>query len=146
MFFSQPLHFVTHTLTNLIPLMPYTPSLGSNGPYISVLGIHFTTRVAPTTVKRGHNNEAPKFRVDTEEETENITTLSPARKVIFSLYNCASASNTVSLPPLWYQSHSFLARDSIVVFFVSPSVSTRNFGASLLCSLLTVIGATLLVK
>ena len=26
MFFSQPLHFVTHTLTNLIPLMPYTPS------------------------------------------------------------------------------------------------------------------------
>ena len=25
-----------------------------NGPYSSVLGIHFTTRVAPTTVRRGH--------------------------------------------------------------------------------------------
>ena len=28
---------------------------GSNGPYRSVLGIHFTTRVAPTTVRREHN-------------------------------------------------------------------------------------------
>ena len=80
MFFSQPLHFVTHTLTNLIPLMPYTPSLGSNGPYSLVLGIHFTTRVAPTTVRREHNNGAPKFRVDTDEKTENTTPLSPARK------------------------------------------------------------------
>ena len=80
MFFSQSLHFVTHTLTNLIPLMPYTPSLGSNGPYSSVLGIYFTTRVAPTTVKREHNNGAPKFRVDTDGETENTTTLSTARK------------------------------------------------------------------
>ena len=61
MFFSQLLNFVTHTLTNLIPLMPHTPSLGSNGPYSSVLGIHFTTRVAPTTVRREHNNEVPKF-------------------------------------------------------------------------------------
>ena len=80
MFFSQLLHFVTHTLTNLIPLMPYTPSLGSNGPYSSVLGIHFTTRMAPTTVRREHNNGEPKFRVDTDGETENITTLSPAKK------------------------------------------------------------------
>ena len=80
MFFSQPLHFVTHTLTNLIPLMPYTPSLGSNGPYSSVLGIHFTTRVVPTTVRREHNNGEPKFRVDTDRETENTTTLSTARK------------------------------------------------------------------
>ena len=80
MFFSQPLHFVTHTLTNLIPLMPYTLSLGSNGPYSSVLGIHFTTKVAPTTVRREHNNEAPKFQVDIDEETENTTTLSPVRK------------------------------------------------------------------
>ena len=70
MFFSQPLHFVTHTLTNLIPLMPYTPYLGLNGPYSSVLGIHFTTRVVPTTVRRGHNNRVPKFRVDTDGETE----------------------------------------------------------------------------
>ena len=46
----------------------------------------------------------------------------------------------------WYQSHSFLAGDSVVVFSVSPSVSTRNFGAPLLCSLLTVVGATLVVK
>ena len=80
MFFSQPLHLVTHTLTNFIPLMPYTPFLGLNGLYSSVLGIHFTTRVAPTTVRREHNNGAPKFRVDTDGEIENTTTLSPARK------------------------------------------------------------------
>ena len=67
-------------------------------------------------------------------------------QLILLLYNCASASNTVSLPPLWYQSHSFLAGDSGVVFFVFPSVSTRNFSAPLLCSLLTVVGATLVVK
>ena len=60
--------------------MSYTPSLGSKEPYSSVLGIHFTTRVAPTTVRREHNNEAPKFRIDTDGETENTTTLSPARK------------------------------------------------------------------
>ena len=80
MFFSQPLHFVTHTLTNLIPLMPNTPSFGSNGPYSSVLRIHFTTRVAPMTVRREHNNRVPKFRVDTNEEIENTTSLSLARK------------------------------------------------------------------
>ena len=80
MFFSQPLHFITHTLTNLIPLMPYMPSLGSNEPYSLVLGIHFTTRVAPTTVRREHNNGVPKFQVDTNGETENTTTLSPVRK------------------------------------------------------------------
>ena len=80
MFFSQPLHFVTHPLTNLIPLMPYTPSLGLNEPYSSVLGIHFTTRVAPTTVRREHNNGAPKFRVDTDGEREYTTTLSLTRK------------------------------------------------------------------
>ena len=74
------MHFVTHTLTNLIPLMPYTPSLGSNGPYNSVLGIHFTTRVALTMVRREHNNGAPKFRIDTNRKIENTTPLSPARK------------------------------------------------------------------
>ena len=47
---------------------------------------------------------------------------------------------------LWYQSHSFLAGDSVVVFSVSPSVSTRNFSAQLLYPLLTVVGATLVVK
>ena len=80
MFFSQLLHFVTHTLTNLMPLMPYTLSLGLKGPYSSVLRIHFTTRVAPTIVKRKHNNRVPKFQVDTDGETENTTPLSPARK------------------------------------------------------------------
>jgi len=60
--------------------MPCTPSLGSNGPYNSVLGIHFTTRVAPMTVRREHNDGAPKFGVDTDGETENTTTLSPAKK------------------------------------------------------------------
>ena len=74
MFFSQLLHFVTHTLTNLIPLMPYTPYLGSNGPYSSVLGIHFTTRVVPTTVRREHNNKISKFWVDTDREIKNTTT------------------------------------------------------------------------
>ena len=74
------MHFITHTLTNLIPLMPYMLSLGSNEPYSSVLGIHFTTRVAPTTVRREHNNRVPKFRVDTNGETENTTPLSPAKK------------------------------------------------------------------
>ena len=80
MFFSQPLHFITHTLTNLIPLMPYMPSLGSNGPYSLVLGIHFTTRMGPMTVRREHNNGVPKFRVDTDREIENTTTLSLAKK------------------------------------------------------------------
>ena len=37
----------------------------------------------------------------------------------------------MSLPPLWYQSHSFLAGDSGVVFSVSLSMSTGNFGTSL---------------
>ena len=60
--------------------MPYTPSLGSNGPYNSVLGIHFMTRVAPTTVRREHSNGAPKFWVDIDGKTENTTPLSPARK------------------------------------------------------------------
>ena len=36
--------------------------------------------VTPTTVRREHNNRAPKFRVGTDGETENTTTLSPARK------------------------------------------------------------------
>ena len=67
-------------------------------------------------------------------------------QVILLLYNCASTSNAVSLPPLWYQSHFFLAGDSGVVFSVSPFVSTRNFGAPLLCSLLIAVGATLVVK
>ena len=33
-------------------------------------------------------------------------------------YYCAFAFSAVSLLPLWYQSHSFLANDSVVVFFV----------------------------
>ena len=60
--------------------MPNTPSLGSNGPYSSVLGIHFMTRVALMTVRREHNNRVPRFRVDTDEETKNTTPLSLARK------------------------------------------------------------------
>ena len=67
-------------------------------------------------------------------------------QLILLLFNCASVSNAVSLPPLWYQSHSFLAGDSGVVFSVSLSVSTRNFSTLLLCSLLTVVGATLVIK
>ena len=42
------------------------------------------------------------------------------------LYNCASASNAMSPSPLWYQSHSFLAGDSVVVFSVSLSVSSQT--------------------
>ena len=45
---------------NTYPNQPYTSHVlhalsGSNGPYNSVLGIHFTTRVAPTTVRREYN-------------------------------------------------------------------------------------------
>ena len=36
--------------------------------------------------------------------------------------------------------------EPVVVFSVSLFVSTRSFGAQLLCSLLTVVGATLVVK
>ena len=56
MFFSQPLHFVTHTLTNLIPLMPYTPSLGLNGQS------HYGTesnRSDPHVIRTIHNHESP---------------------------------------------------------------------------------------
>ena len=38
------------------------------------------TRVVPTTVRREHNNGISKFRVDTNRETENTTTLSSAIK------------------------------------------------------------------
>ena len=38
------------------------------------------TRVALMTVIREHNNGVPKFRVDTDGETENTTPLSLARK------------------------------------------------------------------
>ena len=68
--------------------------------------------------------------------------------IIFN-YHCITVlplPTPCPLPPLWYQSHSFLAGDSVVVFSVSPSVSTRNFGVQLLCPLLTVVGATLVVK
>ena len=67
MFFSQPLHFVTHTLSNPIPHTCPTRPPGSNGPYSQVLGIHFTPKVAPTTVRREHNNGAPKVRTDTDK-------------------------------------------------------------------------------
>ena len=68
---------------------------------------------------------------------------------IILYYNCITVlplPTPCPLPPLWYQSHSFLAGDSVVVFPVSPSVSTRNFGVQLSSPLLTVVGATLVVK
>ena len=49
-------------------------------------------------------------------------------------------------PPFMVSEPLFSGGDSVVVFSVSPSVSTRNFGAQLLCPLLTVVGATLVVK
>ena len=75
----------TVAFRNTYPNQPYTShalhALTSlNGPYSSVLGIHFTTRVVPTTVRRSHNKRVSKFQVDTDEETENTTTLLPARK------------------------------------------------------------------
>ena len=36
----------------------------------------------------------------------------------FQLCNCASAFSCASLPSFWYQSHSFLANDSVVMFSV----------------------------
>ena len=70
---------------NTYPNQPYTAHalhafFGSNGPYSSVLGIHFMTRVGPTMVRREHNKGVPKFWVNTNRETENTTTLSPVRK------------------------------------------------------------------
>ena len=38
------------------------------------------TRVAPTTVRREHNNGVPKFQLDIDGETENTTPLSSAKK------------------------------------------------------------------
>ena len=75
----------TVAFRNTYPNQPYTSHalhalIGLNGPYSSVLGIHFTTRVVPTTVRRSHNKRVSKFQVDTNEETENTTTLLPARK------------------------------------------------------------------
>ena len=75
----------TVAFRNTYPNQPYTSHalhalFGSNGPYSSVMGIHFTTRVAPMTVRREHNKGVSKFRVNTDRETENTTTLSPARK------------------------------------------------------------------
>ena len=75
----------TVAFRNTYPNQPYISHAlhaltGLNGPYSSVLGIHFTTRVVPTTVRRSHNKRVSKFRVDTDEETENTTTLLPARK------------------------------------------------------------------
>ena len=74
-----------HVFRNTYPNQPYTSHalhalIGLNGTYSSVLGIHFTNRVVPTTVRRSHNKRVSKFRVDTDEETENTTTLLPARK------------------------------------------------------------------
>ena len=75
----------TVAFCNTYPNQPYTSHAlhaisGSNGLYSSVLGIHFTTRVTPTTVRRSHNKGVSKFWVDTDGETENLTTLSPTRK------------------------------------------------------------------
>ena len=67
-------------------------------------------------------------------------------------------TTTRTLPnfPIRYSYHDYITawfrfmlhqnETSVVVFSVSPSVSTRNFGTPLLCSLLTVVGATLVVK
>ena len=125
MFFSQPLHFVTHTLTNLIPLMPYTPSLSSNGPYSSVLGIHFTIRVAPTMVRREHNR-VPKFQVDTDGEKENTTPLSLARKEWLWYHKGRKGTQR------WKQEHSY-----IVIFLVEifPTPLKYSFTLPTMCPL-----------
>ena len=75
----------TVAFRNTYPNQPYTSHAlhalsGSNRPYSSFIGIHFTTRVAPMSVRREHNKGVPKFPVDTDGETENTTTLSSARK------------------------------------------------------------------
>ena len=58
----------TVAFCNTYPNQPYTSHTlhafsGSNGPYNSVLGIHFTTWVAPTMVRKGHNNRVSKFHI-----------------------------------------------------------------------------------
>ena len=66
----------SHTYT-----VPYTPSLASNGPYSSVLGIHFTTRVAPTMVRREHNNGISSVRVDTDKKQRHNHTTTGQKRV-----------------------------------------------------------------
>ena len=106
-------------------------------------------------VRREHNNGILSVQVETDKKQRTQQQYHRLEKsgsylhyfqLILLLYNCASASNAVFLPLLWYQSHSFLAHDNGVVFSVSPFVSTRNFGTLLLCSLLIIIGATLVIK
>ena len=77
--------FTTVAFRNTYPNQHYTSHAlhalsGSNGPYCSVLGIHFTTRVAPTIVRWEHTKGVSKFQVNTNKETENTTTISPAKK------------------------------------------------------------------
>ena len=65
------------------------------------------------------------------------------------LFICASPSPFMvsePLPPLWYQSHSFLAGCKCGCVLCFLSVSTQTLDIPLLCSLLTVVGATLVVK
>ena len=69
----------TVAFRNTYPNQPYTCHAlhalsGSNGPYSSILGIHFTTRVAPTMVRREHNKGVSKFWINTNREHNNTIT------------------------------------------------------------------------
>ena len=70
----------TITFCNTYPKQPYTSHalhalFGSNGPYCSVMGIHFRSRVAPTTVRRGHNKGVSKVRIDTDRQQRHNNTI-----------------------------------------------------------------------
>ena len=75
----------TIAFRNTYPNQPYTSHAlhtlsGSNGPYCSVLRIHFTTRVMPIDGKKGTQQRRTKVSDNTDGETKNTTTLSPTRK------------------------------------------------------------------
>ena len=99
----------TVAFRNTYPNQPYTSHAlhaisSSNKPYCSVLGIHFTTRVAPTTIRREHNKGVLKFWVDTNRKTKNTTTLYIMVVLItmFVLYWLMKACVWIWLENLWY--------------------------------------------
>ena len=80
MFFSQPLHFVTHTLSITSHALHAFTSL--NGPYYLVLGIHFTSRVVSTMVRRRHNKGVSKVRTTQKDNGEHNNTITGQKRMI----------------------------------------------------------------
>ena len=80
MFFSQLLHFVTHTQATLTSHALHALT-SSKGPYCLVLGIHFTSKVAPTMVRRRHNKGVSKVQTTQKENREQNNTITSQKRV-----------------------------------------------------------------